>query len=140
MPLMPDDMVVQHALSGDELARINRWVLVTSSVRGTVHTVNNILQTISGLAELLGQRSDLPEDARRRIDRIAAQTGRAADIMRELVALGRSAILNPEWPLHAGEPGWEPKRPPITVAELVERGVSEKFAGYLRIWKGFVAD
>ncbi|MEO7331281.1 MAG: NADH:flavin oxidoreductase [Minicystis sp.] len=58
----------------------------------------------------------------------------------DVVALGRAAILNPEWPQRAADPSWEPKRPPITVAELVERGVSEKFAGYLRIWKGFVAD
>ncbi len=61
---------------------------------------------------------------------------KSADVM----ALGRSAMINPEWPQHAAEPGWEPKRPPISVAELVERGLSEKFAGYLRIWKGFVAD
>lgn len=58
----------------------------------------------------------------------------------DVIALGRSAILNPEWPLHAAEPGWEPRRPPMRVAELMERGLSEKFAGYLRIWKGFVAD
>lgn len=31
-------------------------------------------------------------------------------------------------------------RPPMTVAELGERRVSERFAGYLRNWKGFVAD
>jgi signal transduction histidine kinase len=93
---MPEELVVQRALTGSELARVNRWVLVTSSVRGTVHTVNNILQTISGQAELLGQRPDLPEDARRRIDRIAAQTVRAADLMRELAALGREAPDAPD--------------------------------------------
>jgi signal transduction histidine kinase len=91
MTRMPQDLRVDRTLTGDELARINRWVLVSSSVRGTVHTVNNILQTISGQAELLGQRPDLPDDARRRIDRIAIQTGRAAELMRELSALGRES-------------------------------------------------
>jgi hypothetical protein len=35
---------------------------------------------------------------------------------------------------------WEPRRPPLTVAELTERGLSPKFAEYMRNWKGFVAD
>jgi 2,4-dienoyl-CoA reductase-like NADH-dependent reductase (Old Yellow Enzyme family) len=58
----------------------------------------------------------------------------------DAVALGRSAILNPEWPKQARDPGWEPKRPPATIPELLERGLNEKFAGYMRHWKGFVAD
>jgi 2,4-dienoyl-CoA reductase-like NADH-dependent reductase (Old Yellow Enzyme family) len=63
--------------------------------------------------------------------------GKGADV----IALGRSAIANPEWPkLAAADAGWEPRRPPLTVKELVERGLSERFAGYMRIWKGFVAD
>ncbi|MFO0756509.1 MAG: NADH:flavin oxidoreductase [Byssovorax sp.] len=58
----------------------------------------------------------------------------------DVIALGRSAIINPEWPRRAREPGWEPRRPPVTVAELMDRGLNEKFARYMRIWKGFVAD
>jgi hypothetical protein len=56
------------------------------------------------------------------------------------VALGRSAIANPDWPRHVGDPSWEPRRPPLTVAELQARGLSEAFANYMRRWKGFVAD
>lgn len=56
------------------------------------------------------------------------------------VALGRAAILNPDWPTRIAEAGWEPRRPPMTVAELAERGVSEGFANYLRHWKGLVTD
>jgi 2,4-dienoyl-CoA reductase-like NADH-dependent reductase (Old Yellow Enzyme family) len=67
-----------------------------------------------------------------------------ADFLLELgadvVSLGRSAIANPDWPRRVATAGWEPKRPPLTVAELKERGLSEKFAGYMRHWKGFVAD
>jgi signal transduction histidine kinase len=79
------------AIPDEQISRVNRWVLVTSVVRGTVHTVNNILQTIGGQAELLGQRQNLDGDVRRRLDRIAAQTGRAAELMRDLSSLGRDS-------------------------------------------------
>ena len=56
------------------------------------------------------------------------------------VALGRSAIVNPDWPLRVADKNWEPKRPPLTVAELEARGLSPAFATYMRNWKNFVAD
>jgi len=56
------------------------------------------------------------------------------------VALGRSAIANPEWPREIEHEGWEPRRPPFTVAELRERDLSEKFARYMGQWRGFVAE
>jgi 2,4-dienoyl-CoA reductase-like NADH-dependent reductase (Old Yellow Enzyme family) len=56
------------------------------------------------------------------------------------VALGRSAIANPDWPLRIADPTWEPRRPPLTIAELRERGLSEKFARYMGRWKGFVSE
>ena len=58
----------------------------------------------------------------------------------DVIALGRAAILNPEWPKLAREPGWEPRRPPMPRAELIATTVSPKFAGYLTRWKNFVAD
>jgi two-component system C4-dicarboxylate transport sensor histidine kinase DctB len=83
--------LVPHAWAFDDLVRINRWVLVSSVVRGTVHSVNNILQTIGGQAEMLGQRPGSEDDVRRRAERIVSQTGRAAGYMRELSAVGRTA-------------------------------------------------
>jgi 2,4-dienoyl-CoA reductase-like NADH-dependent reductase (Old Yellow Enzyme family) len=56
------------------------------------------------------------------------------------VALGRSAIVNPEWPRHAREAGWEPRRPPLTAAELAALDVSPRFVAYLRRFKNLVAD
>jgi 2,4-dienoyl-CoA reductase-like NADH-dependent reductase (Old Yellow Enzyme family) len=56
------------------------------------------------------------------------------------IALGRSAIANPDWPNRVADKNWEPKRPPLTVAELVERGLSPKFATYLKAFKGLVAE
>lgn len=57
-----------------------------------------------------------------------------------LIALGRSAILNPDWPERAGETGWAPRRPPMSPSDLVARDVSPSFVEYLRKWKGFVGD
>ena len=56
------------------------------------------------------------------------------------IALGRAAIVNPDWPLRAPDPAWHPKRPPVSIAELRERGLSHAFAEYMRGWKNFVAD
>ena len=56
----------------------------------------------------------------------------------DCVALGRAAIVNPQWPRRAREDGWEPERPPLTIDQLRERGLGERFAQYMRGWKGFV--
>lgn len=64
-----------------------------------------------------------------------ALLGRGADA----VAVGRAAIANPDWPKRVSESGWLPRRPPLTLAELQQRGLSERFAGYMRNWPGFVA-
>ncbi len=63
---------------------------------------------------------------------------RLTDLGADVVALGRCAIANPDWPLRACEPGSEPKRPPLTRAELKERGLSDPFVTYMKRWKGFV--
>lgn len=68
-------------------------------------------------------------------DEAEALLARGAD----LIALGRAAICNPEWPIAAQQPGWEPKRPPLTRAELAERSISPTFIHYLSHWKNFVA-
>ena len=64
----------------------------------------------------------------------------ALDRGADLIALGRAAIANPDWPREARGDGWEPRRPPLTIDELVARAASRDFAGYLRQFKGFVAD
>jgi 2,4-dienoyl-CoA reductase-like NADH-dependent reductase (Old Yellow Enzyme family) len=57
----------------------------------------------------------------------------------DIVALGRSGIANPDWPTRIADPSWEPKRPPLSAAELVDRGLSPGFVEYMRRWKGFVS-
>jgi 2,4-dienoyl-CoA reductase-like NADH-dependent reductase (Old Yellow Enzyme family) len=70
-------------------------------------------------------------------------TGADADELFEqgadAVAVAKAAIANPDWALRASDATWEPRRPPLDVAELKERGVSERFVEYLRTWKGFVS-
>jgi 2,4-dienoyl-CoA reductase-like NADH-dependent reductase (Old Yellow Enzyme family) len=56
------------------------------------------------------------------------------------VALGRAAIANPDWPSRIADAAWQPRRPPLTLAELHERGLNPTFASYMRGWKGFVVD
>jgi 2,4-dienoyl-CoA reductase-like NADH-dependent reductase (Old Yellow Enzyme family) len=56
------------------------------------------------------------------------------------VALGRSAIVNPHWPILARDPSWEPKRPPVSLEDLRAAGLSPRFAEYMKAWKGFVRE
>lgn len=60
------------------------------------------------------------------------QAERLLELGADVVALGRSAILNPDWPRHAAEPGWQPRRPPLTPDELRPLGVTPPFLDYLR--------
>lgn len=55
------------------------------------------------------------------------------------VALGRAAILNPDWPRRAAAPAWEPLRLPVTAAQLADRGCSPVFVDYLRKRPNFVS-
>lgn len=67
-----------------------------------------------------------------------AALGRGADA----IAVGRAAILNPDWPkiVASSEDESGLVRPPITRAGLLERAVSPAFADYLTRWKNLVAD
>lgn len=69
-----------------------------------------------------------------------AEAERLLSLGADGVALGRSAIVNPDWPLRAADHGWSPRRPPVTIDELCARGLGLRFAEYMRRWKGFVAE
>lgn len=56
----------------------------------------------------------------------------------DVVALGRAAIANPDWPKRVVQGGLEPARPPLTEAELLDRALSPAFVEYMKRWKGFV--
>lgn len=56
----------------------------------------------------------------------------------DAVALGRAAIANPDWPTRVANAGEEPRRPPLTEAELAERALGPVFIDYMKRWEGFV--
>lgn len=57
----------------------------------------------------------------------------------DLVGLGRAAIGNPNWPIHARQPDFEPEMPPFSEDDLRSKGLSDGFVQYMKRWKGFVA-
>ncbi|MBL9022108.1 MAG: NADH:flavin oxidoreductase [Myxococcales bacterium] len=57
----------------------------------------------------------------------------------DVVALGRAAILNPDWPIEHTREGWQPRRGPLTPAEYAELAVSPRFATYLKRFPNMVA-
>lgn len=56
----------------------------------------------------------------------------------DAVALGRSGILNPDWPTRAAAESFEPLRPPVSIEQLRRLDLNERFAEYMRRWPGFV--
>jgi 2,4-dienoyl-CoA reductase-like NADH-dependent reductase (Old Yellow Enzyme family) len=57
----------------------------------------------------------------------------------DVVAVGRAAIIDPDWPRHVVEEGREPLRGPRTVEQYAAVDVSARFAQYLRRFPGMVA-
>jgi 2,4-dienoyl-CoA reductase-like NADH-dependent reductase (Old Yellow Enzyme family) len=70
----------------------------------------------------------------------ADEAERVMELGADGVVLGRSAIINRDWPLRARDRAWEPRRPPVKVEELHAAGLGPAFAEYMRAWKGFVVD
>ena len=86
-------------------------------------------------------RAVLPEDVRLLVagavwDRQEAEALLALGA--DGIAIGQAAIANAAWPLGLQQPGWTPRRTPLTGAELLAQDVSPRFLDYLRLRKGFV--
>jgi signal transduction histidine kinase len=73
------------SLTPEQLLLINRLGLHARLVSGMAHELNNSLQVMSGLVELLSDRTDLPEDVRSRVDKIGAQAERAGNVVRQVL-------------------------------------------------------
>jgi len=87
-------------------------------------------------------RAALPSDVRILAAGSVWTRGEAEEVLRkgaDAVALGRSAVINADWPLRAADPEWTPRRPPVTIDWLRAGGLSPAFAEYMRRWEGFVA-
>lgn len=68
------------------------------------------------------------------------EAGRVLDLGADVIALGRAAIINPEWPLNIADPGWQPQRPPVTAAQLREWGLQPVFIERMRLRENFVVE
>ncbi len=68
----------------------------------------------------------------------SADAERALELGADIIALGKSAIGNPDWALKARDYNFQPQRPPYTVQHLREAALGEAFIGYMSRWQGFV--
>jgi 2,4-dienoyl-CoA reductase-like NADH-dependent reductase (Old Yellow Enzyme family) len=66
---------------------------------------------------------------------------RALEAGLDYVVIGRAAILHHDFPKQvADDPGFTPHPLPAPVAHLRAEGLGDAFIGYMRGWKGFVAE
>lgn len=81
--------VGERTLTAGEAERLNRLGLLDRVVPNVAHEINNALQVVSGLAELLAARQDLPAPVADKIARMGAQATRASAMLRDLVVFVR---------------------------------------------------
>ena len=67
----------------------------------------------------------------------AADAQRAVDAGADIVAIGRAAITNHNFPLLAADPSFAMRTLPVPRADLRAEGLSESFIGYMGNWPGF---
>ncbi len=141
--LSPEDFGQTKGIDLDEALEVARWlvedgmeVLHLSLWRASKNTTKRPETHATPLfREAVGDRVRIVTAGRilTRAD-ADAQLALGADA----VALGRAAIANHDWPKRVLE-----DRPlagePVTEAHLLTEGLSPTFAGYMRLWKGFVA-
>ena len=73
--------------------------------------------------------------------RTAGDAERVIDTGADAVTIGRAAILHHDFPERCRRNSrFEPAELPVSEDYLREEGLSDAFIGYMRNWKGFVAD
>jgi signal transduction histidine kinase len=89
----PGDVAALPAATGREiLLALNRSATAARLLAGVVHDVNNALQVISGTAELLSGRPDLPETMAPALERLRRQTARAANVLSDVQLFTRGSL------------------------------------------------
>lgn len=76
-------------LAPEQLRQINRLALEARFVSGLAHELNNSMQVMSGLIELLMDRTDLADETRSRLEKVSAQIDRASAAVRQVLAYTR---------------------------------------------------
>ena len=78
--------------SRDVLIALNRSATAARLLSGAVHEVNNALQVISGTVEILQCRTDLGDPVTRALERVRAQTARAAGALADVLVFTKGSV------------------------------------------------
>lgn len=80
-------------LSSEEtLLHLNRSTLLRQTARTIAHELNNIFQLAAGSAELMGMNPAFPEQLRKKLSVISAQTARGSELVDEVATLARQDL------------------------------------------------
>ena len=93
----------------DQLRHADRLATIGQLAAGVAHELNEPLGSILGFAQLAAKCPELPDQARKDIDKIAAASLHAREVIRKLVLFARQA---------------PPARSGINLNSIVEEGVS----------------
>jgi two-component system cell cycle sensor histidine kinase/response regulator CckA len=89
------DITERKALE-TQLQQSRKMEAVGRLAGGIAHDFNNLLTIISGYTELALSRPSLPNEAHADIERIENAAGRAAALVRQLLAFSRKQVLQPK--------------------------------------------
>ncbi len=89
------DITERKALE-TQLQQSRKMEAVGRLAGGIAHDFNNLLTIISGYTELALSRPQLPREAHSDIERIENAAGRAASLVRQLLAFSRKQVLQPK--------------------------------------------
>ena len=76
----------------DALLALNRSATAARLLSGAVHEVNNALQVISGTVEILQGRTDLGDPVTRALERVRAQSARAATALADVLVFTKGSV------------------------------------------------
>src|SRR5579883_225177 len=89
------DITERKALE-TQLQQSRKMEAVGRLAGGIAHDFNNLLTIITGYTELALNRPQLPQEVRGDIERIENASGRAAALVRQLLAFSRKQVLQPK--------------------------------------------
>ena len=87
--------LTEHRALEEQVRQLQKMEAVSRLAGGIAHDFNNMLGVITGLTQLVLERSDLEEALRHDVQLIDATAERAALLTRQLLAFSRKQVLRP---------------------------------------------